>query len=203
MRSLMDPVLWDSSPGLAGKDSERIPELLKENRILCCIFYRRHYFGFVCVYSSTSAHSHAASRRKVPSHQLCQSLQPSPCAADSVRRRRDSSWDEAFSFILPTSSPLPPPWFYFSVSLHTSYLFVCLCLVFQPWLGVTLAPLPSGQNMAWWAKSHFSCIPLISWEQRTCVWLYFCLTVMGDADCVSAFTRLCKHHFIGLFSVLL
>lgn len=67
----------------------------------------------------------------------------------TMRRRCDSSCDEASSLIPPT---FPPSFLVLrsrSLAPHTSYLFVRL--VFQPWLsdlGVTVAPLPLGQNKA-------------------------------------------------------
>lgn len=100
---------------------------------------------------------------------LCVLLYPQPCsrleetpispalpvpaafrsAQLTMRRRCDSSCDEASSLIPPT---FPPSFLVFlspSLAPHTSYLFVRL--VFQPWLsdlGVTVAPLPLGQNKA-------------------------------------------------------
>lgn len=75
----------------------------------------------VCVYFSTSALSHAASLGKLPSHQFCYSPQPSLRTADNVRRRHDSSWDEASPLIPPPTFPSS-----FSLSLSVYQLSVCV-----------------------------------------------------------------------------
>lgn len=127
-----------------------------------------------CVYFSSSAFSYATRMGRLPSHQSHFSPQPFLPAAENVRRC-DSSWGEASSL------------FYY-LSVCTSHLFMCLALL--PWradLKVTVAPLPPGQNKAWWEKTHFS--PSFS-------------SHMGTTSCVGSTVGLsayCLERWLGVY----
>lgn len=100
----------------------------------------------VCVYYFTSALSHATNLGKLPFHQLCYSPQPSLHAADNVRRRHDSSWDEASPLIPPPTFSLSFP-LHLSLSLSVYQLAVCVpgFLALTGWLeshSGTVAPRP-------------------------------------------------------------